>query len=348
MPKNIIFCADGTWNHPGETDDDGLPADTNVYKFFKALTQSATQAPHYDDGVGADGTPIDRLLGGAIGDGLFKKIMDGYTVIARSYADGDGIYVFGFSRGAYTARSLAGMIAICGLPAPGKFTDQTTADAFAAYRAGASRKPLLDKFTADYAARAVKIAMVGVWDTVGSLGIPGDLFDGLNVSLYGFLDTSLHPNVQAAYHAVSLDERRSEFPPTLWTQSAGQEIEQVWFAGVHCDVGGGYAETGLSDIAMGWMMAKAGENGLVFDPYVFARYTALDPKHALDQIHESWNVAWGFPTRRQIPAGATIANSVAIRMQSLPDYRPLNLPAGFPAARGRLQIEKVIADPPTV
>src|SRR5215469_356096 len=177
MQKNIVFCADGTWNHPGETER-GLPADTNVYKFYKALQQTATQEPHYDDGVGSDGTPIDRLAGGAMGDGLFKKIKDGYTVVARSYDDGDGIFAIGFSRGAYTARSLAGMIAVCGLPAPGKFTDQATEEAFAAYRAGANRKPLLDAFTARYEARDVKIAMVGVWDTVGALGIPGNLFTG--------------------------------------------------------------------------------------------------------------------------------------------------------------------------
>lgn len=348
MPKNIIFCADGTWNHPGETSD-GLPADTNVYKFFKALTQSATQAPHYDDGVGADGMPIDRLMGGAIGDGLFQKIRDGYTVVARGYEDGDSIYLFGFSRGAYTARSLAGMIAICGLPAPGKFTDRAAADAFAAYRAGARRKPLLDAFVGRYDARDVKIAMVGVWDTVGALGIPGDLFAGLNVAVYGFLDTGLHPDVQAAYHAIAIDERRCEFVPTLWTSSSpGQEIDQLWFAGVHADIGGGYGETGLSDITLGWMMAKAAAKDLLFDPGVFSRYATLDPKHALDELHDSWNLAWGFPQRRALSAGATIANSVAIRMRALSDYRPPNLPAGFPDALGALPIEKVIADPPTV
>ena len=349
MPKNIVFCADGTWNQPGETDD-GLPADTNVYKFFKALQQSATQAPHYDDGVGSDGTPIDKLAGGAIGDGLFQKIRDGYTVIARSYDDGDGIYLIGFSRGAYTARSLAGMIAICGLPAPGKFTDQATEEAFAAYRAGASRKPLLDAFIAKYDARDVKIAMVGVWDTVGALGIPGELFVGLDTKLYGFLDTSLHPDVQAAYHALSIDERRSEFVPTLWTTGSrpGQELDQVWFSGVHADVGGGYAETGLSDISMVWMLGKAVTNGLVFDPAVLNHYATLDPKHALDQLHTSWNVVWSFPTRRTIAAGSTIANSVAIRIQYATDYRPPNLPATFPAAASGMKVEQVIADPPTV
>jgi uncharacterized protein (DUF2235 family) len=343
VPKNIVFCADGTWNHPGETDDD-LPADTNVYKFFKALSQTAAQAPHYDDGVGSDGTPIDQLLGGAIGAGLFRKVIDGYTVIARSYAEGDDIYLFGFSRGAYTARSVAGMIAICGLPAPEKFTDQAISDAFEAYRAGLDRKPLLDRFTVQYDARDVKIAMLGVWDTVGSLGIPGDLFTGLDAKEYGFLDTNLHPDVQAAYQALSIDERRCEFVPTLWTApNANQELEQIWFSGVHCDVGGGYGETGLSDVAMAWMMLRAKAKGLVFDDAVFEHYSTLDPKHALDQIHESWTLAWGFPTRRQIPAGSTIANSVGIRIKNVSDYRPPNIPSGFPEATGGLQIETVIA-----
>ena len=154
MPKNIVFCADGTWNHPDETDD-GVPTPTNVYKLFNALLQTDTQAPHYNSGVGTDGTPIDHLLGGAIGEGLFQKIRDGYTTIARSYQDGDQIYLFGFSRGAYTARSLAGMIAVCGLPEPGKFDADATNAAFTAYRApkaGIDRSPLLDNFVTKYSA----------------------------------------------------------------------------------------------------------------------------------------------------------------------------------------------------
>jgi uncharacterized protein (DUF2235 family) len=341
MAKAIIFCADGTWNHPGQTQD-GLPADTNVYKFFKALKQSATQEPHYDDGVGADGTPIDQLAGGAIGDGLFGKIKDGYTAVARSYDDGDSIWLFGFSRGAYTARSLAGMIAICGLPAPGKFTDDATKEAFAAYRAGPGRKALLDAFTAKYDARDVKIAMVGVWDTVGALGIPGDLFAGLDTQIYGFLDTSLHEDVEAAYHALAIDERRSEFAPTLWTGYApGREVRQLWFAGVHGDVGGGYGETGLSDIAMKWLMETAAAKGLVFDDAVLARYRTLAPQNALGRLHESWSVLWGFPQRRRLPADARIANSVAIRSEHDPGYRPPNLPDFPPSA-----VVRVIADPP--
>jgi len=324
MPKNIVFCADGTWNHPGETDN-GQVAETNVYKFYKALLKTADQEPHYDDGVGVKGTPIDQLMGGAFGDGLLGKIKDGYTTIARSYDPGDGIYIFGFSRGAYTARSLAGMIAVCGLPAPGKFTNDTTDDAFKAYRKQAS----LADFTAQYQAQDVKIAMVGVWDTVGALGIPGTFFAGLDTRLFGFLDTNLHPDVQKAYHAVSIDERRNEFPPTLWTNPGqNQTLKQIWFSGVHCDVGGGYVQTGLSDITLAWMMLQAKVNGLQFDDGVFETYASLDAKHALDPLHESWSVLWGLPQRRAIPASSTLSNSVGMRQESDPTYRPPNVPTG--------------------
>src|SRR4051794_7570649 len=94
MGKNIVYCADGTWDHPEESTD-GTPGGTNVYRFFRALRATATQMPFYDDGVGADGTPIDHLLGGAIGDGLFRKVKRGYTTIAHSFQDGDQVYIFG-------------------------------------------------------------------------------------------------------------------------------------------------------------------------------------------------------------------------------------------------------------
>ena len=356
MPKNIVFCADGTWNHPDETDD-GVPTPTNVYKLFNALLQTDTQAPHYDSGVGTDGTPIDHLLGGAIGEGLFQKIRDGYTTIARSYQDGDQIYLFGFSRGAYTARSLAGMIAVCGLPEPGKFDADATNAAFTAYRApkaGIDRSPLLDNFVTKYSARDVKIAMVGVWDTVGALGIPGDLFSGLDTGVYGFLDTSLHPDIQAAYQALAIDEKRREFAPTVWTTPASplQLVEQIWFSGVHCDVGGGYAAHGLSDIPLGWMMGKAAAAGLVFDPKLASLYPPLDtpsmlsnPKLALDVIHESWSALWGFPQTRSIASNSAFSSSVTVRMTHMPGYQPMNVPTGFPQAGSGFSITPTVFDP---
>jgi uncharacterized protein (DUF2235 family) len=322
MTKRIAFCADGTW--------DGSSNNTNVYKLFKSIATSAGQVPYYDDGVGADGTPIEKLLGGAVGAGLFQKIKDGYSKIAQAYEAADQLFLFGFSRGAFTARSLAGMIAICGLPTQ-DFDDNLIETAFQAYRSRDSgqRAQLLSTL-GKYGMYDAKLTMVGVWDTVGSLGIPA-LFGGVDPLIDGFLDTSLHPDVLNAYQALAIDERRAEFPPTLWTsQGPGQTMEQVWFCGVHCDVGGGYAAdksgTALSDITLGWMMAKAAALGLTIDPGVQAKYALpIDPEYALDQLHESWNPVWGFPRRRTIAANSTLANSVLVRCEHDPSYRPENL-----------------------
>jgi len=325
MSKRIIFCADGTWDSPQNK--------TNVYKISQAIVVSPDQLPFYDDGVGSDGLPIERLAGGAMGLGLFQKIKDGYTKIAHAYDQGDDLFIFGFSRGAYTARSLAGMIAICGLPTQ-PFDANLVNTAFNAYRNQAQRDTLLASL-APYGMFDAKIRMVGVWDTVGALGIPA-AFGGVDDILYGFLSVSLHPDVQNAYHAMAIDERRREFPPTLWNSppAPGQTLEQIWFGGVHCDVGGGYAQTGLSDITLSWMMNKANQLGLQFADAVWNQYQALDPKNALDQKHESWNLFWGFPHSRTIPGDASLANSVAIRCAHDSSYRPQNLALtnGSPAA----------------
>lgn len=261
MSKRIAFCADGTWDNSSKH--------TNVYKLFKSLIVSSNQMPFYDDGVGVNGLTILKLLGGAFGTGLWQNIREGYTKIAHVYEAGDEIFLFGFSRGAYTARSLAGMITACGLPTK-NFTDDLVEVAFGAYRDKNNRASKLQKLSGCDMHDA-KIKMVGVWDTVGSLGIPS-MFGGVDPLLYGFLDTSLHPNVPNAYQALAIDEMRLEFPPTLWksTGAPGQTLEQVWFCGVHSDVGGGEpddaeGETALSDITLTWMIDKAKGLGLEVD-----------------------------------------------------------------------------------
>jgi uncharacterized protein (DUF2235 family) len=331
MSKTIVFCADGTWDSPQSA--------TNVYKLWKALPITATQIPFYDDGVGADGTPLQRLTGGAMGDGIFQKIKDGYTKLSHVYEAGDKIFIFGFSRGAYTARSLAGMVAICGLPA-GAFDDAMVDAAFQVYRRDAPLASL-----AKYNLFDAKITMVGVWDTVGSLGIPA-IVGGVSPILYGFLDTGLHADVMNAHHALSIDERRIEFPPTLWTSAPapGQTLEQVWFAGVHCDVGGGYPETGLSDITLGWMMGKARALGLDIDPAVWANYAAVDARHALDQAHESWTPVWGFPRARSVPTDASLSNSVEIR-HAHGGYSPGTLSYNGASLADGYQIVEVVPPP---
>jgi uncharacterized protein (DUF2235 family) len=343
MSKRIVLCTDGTW--------DNTANDTNVYKVSKALTTTASQVGYYDDGVGSDGTPIEKLVGGAFGAGLFQKIKDGYTQAAHLYEQDDQIFLFGFSRGAYTARSIAGMIAICGLPTA-NFDANMVNIAFQAYRNPDQRATLLAQLYQNYEMYNAKIAMVGVWDTVGSLGIPA-IFGGVDHLLYGFLDTSLHPDVLNAYQAVAVDERRAEFPPTLWTSQPvnGQTLEQVWFTGVHSDVGGGYADdsstgTALSDITLSWIMSKAWALGLETDPSFQEQYGSLAAESALDSRHESWNVLWGFPHSRSIADNSSLANSVVIRYQNESSYRPGNLKFSDGAPAAGYTIVPVVAGVP--
>ena len=229
MSKRIVFCADGTWQAPLNN--------TNVYRLYKALTVSADQVTYYDDGVGADATGLNRVLQGAFGDGLLQKIQDGYTKIAHVYEPGDTIFLFGFSRGAYTVRSLAGMIADCGMPT-GSFSDDCVAQAFAAYRDPANRASILAGLTACGLGQA-KIQMVGVWDTVGSLGIPA-IFGGVDESKYGFLNTDLlRPSRMLTNAWRWMKSGRSfrqrcgallRLPGRRWSKSGSQDATAMWGA----------------------------------------------------------------------------------------------------------------------
>jgi uncharacterized protein (DUF2235 family) len=329
MPKRIVFCADGTWQAPVNN--------TNVYRLYKALLVTSDQVTIYDDGVGADATGRDRLLEGAFGQSLFQKIMDGYTSIAHVYEPGDQIYFFGFSRGAYTVRSLAGMIANCGVPR-GSFTNECVSQCFAAYRSPAQRETILAGLSA-YGLADATITMVGVWDTVGSLGIPA-IFGGIDKTKFGFLDTKLHPDVKNAYQCLAIDEQRVQFAATLWDplpapalgQLPVQTLEQVWFSGCHGDVGGGTSQgstidngTRLCDITMGYMVAKAQALGLTFDPAIAARYGTLPSEFSLDPIRQTWNPTDGPPHLRPVAPNALVSNSVAVRIQYALTYTPGNL-----------------------
>jgi hypothetical protein len=174
--------------------------------------------------------------------------------------------------------------------------------------------------------------MVGVWDTVGGLGIPAAIGE-IDPLLYGFLDTSLHPDVLNAYHALAIDEKRTEFHPTLWTSQPklGQTMEQVWFCGAHSDVGGGDSDEvvgkpALSDITLAWMLKKAAALDLQVYPEVQARYSLpLDPAYSMAKLDHAWNPLWGIPSARSIGSDAVLANSVAARCQNDRSYRPENL-----------------------
>jgi uncharacterized protein (DUF2235 family) len=331
MSKNIVLCADGTWNTPhGATAN---VTDTNVRKLYLALTNAPSQLKYYDSGVGTDGTPIDHLTGGAMGEGLFQKVQDCYAFLENVYDPGDRIFLFGFSRGAFTARSVGGMIAGLGVPTI-NLDNQTVPEIFAAYRESDpdKKKQMRDQLAGAYGLQDVTVEMVGVWDTVGSLGIPGIFFNALNQNKYGFLDTTIHPCIMHGYHAVCIDERRAQFKPTLWTNSDGSplpnnaQVEQVWFPGVHCDVGGSYPECELSDITLSWMMQKAKKHGLVFSSDAEAKYLQPPMSNVTGQAHDEWKIIpWGLPEHRGIPSVATMSNTVQARLDQDADYAPENV-----------------------
>ena len=342
MSKRIVFCSDGTWQAPLNN--------TNVYRLYKALAVADDQITFYDDGVGANATGITRILDGAFGQGLLQKIQDSYTKIAHVYEPGDQIFLFGFSRGAYTARSIAGMIAACGLPS-GSFSNDCVTQAFTAYKTPAQRVSILAGLSA-YNLQSAPIQMIGVWDTVGSLGIPA-IFGGIKQSEYGFLDTSLHPSVKNAFQCLALDEKRMQFPATLWDGPAatGQTIEQVWFSGCHGDVGGGTAPGGtmdagtrLCDVTMGWMVSRAQQCGLTFVDGTTEQFATLPAEAALDIIRETWTPADGPPRLRSVAAAAEVANSVALRLRYALTYVPGSLTVADGELADSYAIQAVVSE----
>jgi len=286
----------------------------------------------YDSGVGSSGTAIEKLLGGAVGAGLFQKIKDGYSAIAAQYKPGDQIFIFGFSRGAYTARSLAGMIAICGLPTNFQNDQNCVNAAFTAYRNQANRTALLATLNATYGMdNTVTIQLLGVWDTVGSLGIPA-IFGDVDMLQYGFLSTILHPNVLNAVQALSIDEHRQQFQPSLWASEpvGNQSITQVWFSGVHCDVGGGYAPdangASASNVTLLWMANYAKTYGLQFKAGAISN--VLIVQDCVTALHESRTGAYRIfpPHIRTIDPASILGSSVGVRCATAAcNYAPVNL-----------------------
>jgi len=272
MAKNIVVLCDGTWNSADQK------SPTNAEKFrLAAVDQAGRQVVRYVPGVGTDPGVFDKYLGGAFGFGLSARLLEAYKYVTDNHVDGDRIFLLGFSRGAYTARSAAGMIRNVGVLKPEFRDDGHYRQALAMYRNRSSDRMRPDgedavRFRTEHS-YSPEIAFVGVWDTVGALGIPLGGLRWLNFinRRWQFHDTQLSSTIAAAYHALAIDERRGPFKPTLWQLSdkeradgAEQQVEQIWFTGVHSNVGGGYADAGLSDIALNWMAGKAYEHGVQF------------------------------------------------------------------------------------
>ena len=332
--KRIVVCFDGTWNKPA---DENLPLDaqveTNVRRFYESVldngSDGTSQLKWYDEGVGTQW--FDKFVGGAFGAGLDLKIIDGYKFLAQNYEDGDEVYILGFSRGAYTARSLVGMLRNCGL-VKNKRLELGVGMAYGIYR---TRDDGVDSRTArrfrSMFSREIKIKFVGVWDTVGALGIPLTLLKDLNLNFYEFHDTQLSGIVENAYQAIAIDENRADYDVCLWNpkEQPQQTIEQRWFVGAHCDVGGGYPDRRLSDIALRWMQDKAAAHGLgltatevtpenylgpysdSYEGFLKGHYAKVHPRH--------------FRSVGGTPFGNEIVNeSVGKRRREDPKYTPQN------------------------
>ena len=351
MARNIVLCLDGTSNQFAANN-------TNVVKLYAMLdrTHPDQQLSYYQPGIGTS-TPagiwgrfkrwVAKVVDLAIAWFLSDHVCDAYRYLMRYYQEGDRIYIFGFSRGAYTARAVAAMVHKVGLLTQGN--DELIPFAWEMFATQSDEK-IYKGFKATFS-REVPIHFLGLWDTVSSVGW---VWDPKHLPF-----TLNNPSVRTVRHAVALDERRANFVQNLWG-TVPTDVEQLWFPGVHCDIGGGYPEpqSGLSAIALKWMVEKAEAAGLIIDQTMKA--TILPAQNlpggyaapfAGGPPNESLKGAWWIPEfipkpyydpranfqkrwmihagrHRHVAAGAAMHPAVRERMNMNldPPYNPPNLP----------------------
>jgi uncharacterized protein (DUF2235 family) len=358
--KRIGIFLDGTWN--------SVETNTNVWRLRSLCAEEdgngVRQLAYYDEGVGT--ARGEWLRGGILGYGLDRNVLKAYRWLVGNYNPGDDIFVFGFSRGAFTARSLAGLVARCGLLRAG--APLSVEQVFDRYRQAAT--PLYElefqqrhgrtdftrdeRWLLDYSNR-VPITFIGVFDTVGALGVPFGNIPGISSKRYQFLNTHLSIIYQNAYQAIALDEHRAPYDANLWTRYRPKvpdppnpaphkepSVEQRWFIGAHANVGGGYREDRLAQIPLAWLVGRAQEHGMAFRFPV-----SIDGKELEDKVADSYAeflygaykaITLGNPFYRAIgrpihevekgfvdTVNETIDASVFERWRRDPTYRPKNL-----------------------
>lgn len=353
--KRLAVFLDGTWS---SVDDN-----TNVWRLKSLCSASSTdgreQRAYYEVGV-------NGALGGLFGYGLDKNITDAYEWLIDHYNPEDEIFIFGFSRGAYTARSLAGLIAKCGLLKAGaplgvkqlynryRRADDRTLWALIDARDNGTLgvSTLEEQWMMKYSMR-IRIKLVGVWDTVGELGIPLFNIPGISRSTLGFLHTGLRLPIEYGFHALAIDEHRRAFSPTLWTVRTPDDpstkvaaprplssVEQRWFVGDHANVGGGCESDLLAQMPLRWIMKKASLQGLSFRNDVELAGNELTAKisnsygeflfGAYHRVSRPYYRPIGAPPERtqdgtNNSVNETIDGSVFTRWNRIADYRPANL-----------------------
>jgi uncharacterized protein (DUF2235 family) len=359
VAKNIVICCDGTGNEYSDRN-------SNVVKLYSTLViDPKLQIGYYHPGIGTMGAPAasnpftkfwTRVAGLAFGMGLLANVGDAYRYLMNAYEAGDQIFLFGFSRGAYTARALAGVLHMFGLLYPGNdglipYILRMYARKTRAAKGMQHSMTVAQGFKNTFC-RDCPLHMVGVWDTVSSVGY---IWDPVRLPY-----TAQNPDMKNGRHAVSIDERRCYFRNNLWGAALpGQSIKQVWFAGVHSDVGGSYpdVESGLSQVALEWMLCEAATLGLLVDArradFILGRPPAAPPAPIVPpdpraMVHNSltfvwWLVEflphkyydfaeqrakWRIPlgARRVVPDGSALHASVREKIAFDPTYRPENLP----------------------
>lgn len=334
--KRIVICADGTWNQADQVEkESGKRRPTNVTKVARAVlprtTQNIDQVVFYHDGIGTSGGWIDQRTDGAFGHGMAEHIRALYRFLVFNYVVGDEIYLFGFSRGAFTVRSFTGFLHCVGLVE--KDDDFYAPDLFELYRKCVepdsevwkkAHRRIRDKRPAP------PIKFIGVWDTVGALGAPGALGQLFNRDKYRFHEVGLNDDIANVAHALAIDERRRPFAPSLyelppkWTG----RLDQAWFTGVHSNIGGGYDPDGLANEALHWILGEARYHGLELD---WSYLNFFEP-HYDSKLQNSMSAMYKVmgPIVREIgrhsPRGECLHASVQQRVQDPScNYRPVEV-----------------------
>jgi uncharacterized protein (DUF2235 family) len=322
--RNLVFVSDGTLStlDPGAETNAGL-----LYRLLDEIGPRPWQQFDYDPGV--QGSGWAKWFNAITGMGINLAICQGYSFLASRYRPGDRIYLFGYSRGAYAVRSLAGMIGAVGLLKRDQATQRNIRRAFRLYERDGSGAAKAD-FIARRCHGGIRIEMVGVWDTVKTLGLPYPVLSRLGQMATGFHDHALGPHIGHGYHALAIDEDRTAFTPILWQRSEHWEgrLEQAWFAGAHADIGG---DTGglararpLTNIPLNWMLLRAARHGLVLPEGWEARFPE-DPAAVL--IGNRRGIARLFLWRRPRATGGgdgeAIHLSIRDRMAAVAGYQPV-------------------------
>lgn len=315
MGRNIILCADGTGNKGGFTPD------SNVFKVYEAVdikpsqTNEPAQITFYDNGVGTSDNRFWKALSGAFGFGFQRKICELYTFLSKNYQPGDKVFLFGFSRGAAAIRALNGLIHDCGLIDASAYENEFELKKEVSklikiylrhrWRGNDTLKEVVPGCHSPR--RDIDITFIGVWDTVSALGMPkkGDVTEFISLAINKVLNGidivvnlfichreynfQLGSNIKRARHAMSIDDARTSFWPRIWNEVKAElkdvDVKQVWYAGMHSDVGGGYERQDMSAVSLLWILENAQECGLRLNQQNIR--TLSNRANVHDKIHDS-------------------------------------------------------------